>query len=136
MTKYCYKLAMILLMSAGFAVAQGSNMPKQNPSPNNPDAMPVQPSPAQPLPAQPQKDPAASADVQTKIQSALQADPLLSSVSVNVTDSSVTLSGTVATQAAKTSAGDIAKANAGNRKVTNSIKVNAGAGAEATPPKQ
>jgi len=133
MTKYCCKLATILLMSAGFAMAQG-NMPKQNPTPNNPDAMPVQPSPAQPLPAQPQKDPAATADVQTKIQSALQADPLMSSVSVSVTESAVTLSGTVATQAAKTSAGDIAKANAGNRKVTNNIKVNAGA--EATPPKQ
>ena len=133
MTKYCSKLAMILLMSAGFAMAQGAEMPKQNPA-SNPDAMPVQPSPAQPLPAQPQKDPAASADVQTKIQSALQADPLLSSVSVSVTDSSVTLSGTVATQAAKTSAGDIAKANAGTRKVTNNIKVNAGT--EALPPKQ
>lgn len=126
MTKYCSKLAMILLMSAGFTLAQEGNTPKQNPA-SNPDAMPVQPSPAQPLPAQPQKDPAATADVQTKIQSALQADPLLSSVSVNVTDTTVTLSGTVATPAAKTSAGDIAKANAGTRKVTNNIKVNAGA---------
>ncbi len=158
MIKHCHKFAMILLISAGFALAQGGTTPQQNPAPK-PDAVPAQPSPAaqqnpasnpDALPVQPAQNPTAkpdsmpvqsgqptkavatSADVQTKIQSALQADPTTASVTANVTDSTVGLSGTVATQAAKASAGEIAKANAGTRKVSNNIKVSA---AGSMPPK-
>ncbi len=121
MIKHCHKFAMILLISAGFALAQGGTTPQQNPAPK-PDAVPAQPSPAaqqnpasnpDALPVQPAQNPTAkpdsmpvqsgqptkavatSADVQTKIQSA-------------------------------------AKANAGTRKVSNNIKVSA---AGSMPPK-
>ena len=66
-----------------------------------------------------------SSDVQTKIQSALQQDQSLasSSVSVSVTDSKVTLSGSVASQADKDKAESIGQANAGSRQIENKIKV-------------
>ena len=117
MTKHCRKLAIILFMSAGLALAQ--------PTPG-----------VQSSPAQPQNRQERSLDVETRIQSALQQDPLLSHspVSVRVTDNTVELSGTVSTDVAKTAADIIARAEAGNRQISNLITVS-GSGST-TPPKK
>ena len=68
---------------------------------------------------------ATTSELQSKIQTAIQQDPSLSSsnINVNVTDSAVELRGTVASNAAKQSAEQIAKANAGDRKVKSHLKV-------------
>jgi osmotically-inducible protein OsmY len=119
MTKHSCKLVIILLMSASFVLAQAGAAP------------PVQSSPAQ-LPSGQGR----SVDVETRIQSALQQDPLLShfSVSARVTDTTVELSGTVSTEAAKTAADIIARADAGGRQVSNLITVS-GSGST-TPPQR
>ncbi len=117
MTKHYRKLAIILLIGAGLALAQLT--PR-----------------VQPSPSQPQNRQERSVDVETRIQSALQQDSLLSHspVSVRVTNTMVELSGTVSTDAAKTAADIIARAEAGNRQISNLITVS-GSGST-TPPKK
>jgi osmotically-inducible protein OsmY len=119
MSKHCCKLAVILLISAIFALAQTGTTPT-----------------VQSNRAHLQSGQGRSVDVETRIQSALQQDPLLShfSVSARVTDTTVELSGTVSTEAAKTAADIIARADAGNRQVSNLITVSGGG--STTPPKR
>jgi len=66
-----------------------------------------------------------SATLQTTIQDKLKSEPLLSSsnVNVNVTDSTIELSGTVSTGKEKQTAERIAQSYAGNRKVVDRITV-------------
>ena len=106
MRKHFCKLALIVTLGSGFALAQG--MPQQQP----PDKGAVS--------AQ-----GGGADVQGNIQSALQKDPSLanSSISVQVNGKYVDLSGTVPTKEAKDTAERIAKENAGEMKVRSSLKV-------------
>jgi len=92
--------------------------------PTNPDQKSGQQSPGSNLP-QSDASAASSVDLQTKLQGAIQQDPSLSSANVVVTvnDKSIELSGTAADEAQKRNAEQIAKANAGGRKVKNHIKV-------------
>jgi osmotically-inducible protein OsmY len=107
MRKQFYKLALIVTLGCGFALAQG--MPQQ----------------------QPQQDKSAvsaqtgNADVQGTIQAALQKDPSLanSAISIQVNGKFIELSGTVPTKEAKDTAERIAKENAGEMKVRSSLKV-------------
>ncbi|HWC19030.1 MAG TPA: BON domain-containing protein [Terriglobales bacterium] len=66
-------------------------------------------------------------DLQGKIQSAIQQDPSLSgtSISVSVTADGVELTGTAPSARAKKTAQDIAKTNAGGRRVINNVKLSA-----------
>jgi osmotically-inducible protein OsmY len=68
---------------------------------------------------------ASSTDVESTIQQAIQKDPSLSSsnIQVKATNKDVTLSGTVNSDDEKKTAEQIAKTNAGTRKVKNHIKV-------------
>jgi hypothetical protein len=77
------------------------------------------------LPASDQPAASDSATLQTTIQDKLKSEPLLSSstVNVNVTDSTIELSGTVATGKEKQTAERIAQSYAGNRKVVDRITV-------------
>jgi len=104
----------------------------QNPSTAAPSQSTADPSQKSADPNQksnlPQSDVnATTSDLQSKIQTAIQQDPSLSSsnINVNVTDRAVELRGTVASDAAKQSAEQIAKANAGDRKVKSHLKVSA-----------
>jgi len=162
--QHFHKLAMIVVLGSGFAVAQG--MPQQQPSspssstPSSTDQQ--QPSTA-PAPDQgktpdtlpntdqkkddqgaqklPQSDAAPAAaptgDVQGTIQSALQKDSTLSNANITVdvkNGKEVDLSGTVPNKDAKDTAERIAKENAGGLKIKNHIKV-ASATDNAAPPK-
>ncbi len=142
----------LLLLSAGMALAQAASpQNSQSTTPTTPPTMPEQQKPANDsgkiqdqnpstaAPSQSTTDPsqksnlpqsdvnATTSDLQSKIQTAIQQDPSLSSssINVNVTDRAVELRGTVASDAAKQSAEQIAKANAGDRKVKNHLKVSA-----------
>ena len=156
------KLALIVVLGSGFAVAQStpaspstapntapsstsqpSSMPDQQPSTapqstspaNAPEQLPNtdQKKSDQQTPDQnklPQSDaaPAAAAtgDVQSTIQSAIQKDPSLASANVTVdvkNGKSVELTGTVPSKDAKESAERIAKENSGGLKVKNHLKV-------------
>jgi hypothetical protein len=155
------KLALIVVLGSGFAVAQStpaspSTAPSTSPSSTSQPSTPVQqPStaPAQgtnpanapeTLPStdqkktdsqtpdqnkMPQSDAApvaASSDVQSTIQSAIQKDPTLSTASVNVVvnaGKSVDLTGTVPNKDAKDAAERIAKENAGGLKIKNHLKI-------------
>lgn len=66
-----------------------------------------------------------SAAVRNKIQAGFKTEPSLrdSSVNVDTTDESVNLSGDVSSQAAKNKALEIARANAGGRKVIDHLRV-------------
>jgi osmotically-inducible protein OsmY len=77
------------------------------------------------LPASDQPAASDSATLQTTIQDKLKSEPLLSSstVNVNVTDSTIELSGTVSTGKEKQTAERIAQSYAGNRKVVDRITV-------------
>jgi osmotically-inducible protein OsmY len=81
-----------------------------------------------------------STTLQSTIQEKLKNEPMLSSssVNVNVTDSTIELSGSVATGKEKTTAERIAQSYAGNRKVVDRITVtgngNASPTGQATPP--
>jgi hypothetical protein len=146
------KLALIVVLGSGFAVAQGTApVTPQSTSPTSPSAS--QPSSTDQTPATapstmpstdqkpadssklPQSDaapaaaPAATGDVQGNIQSAIQKDPSLanSNVTVNVNaGKSVELTGTVASKDAKDAAERIATENAGGLKVKNHLKVSGG----------
>ena len=143
----------LLVLGAGLALAQTTpqqnpsgapatqpTMPEQRtPSATPPDTTGQQPDQAKPAtPDQksgqkspganlPQSDTSAASavDVQTKLQSAIQQDSSLSSanISVSVDDKNIILSGTASNDAQKGNAEQIAKANAGGRKVKNHIKV-------------
>ena len=146
------KLALIVVLGSGFAIAQStpaspSTAPSTSPSstsqPSTPDQQPST-APAQQLPSTDEKKPdaqtpdqnkmpqsdaapaAASGDVQSTIQSAFQKDPTLSSANVNVVvtaGKSVELTGTVPNKDAKDSAERIAKENAGGLKIKNHLKI-------------
>jgi cytoskeletal protein RodZ len=157
--QHFHKLALIVVLGSGFAVAQSSpqqpaapqgsspSTPQTQPAPDQgktPDTLPNtdQQKPAQQKPddstKMPQSDaaPAASGDVQSNIQSAIQKDPTLATANVNVAVSgkTVELTGTVPNKDAKDSAERIAKENAGGMKVKSHLKV-ASAGSDTTPPK-
>jgi osmotically-inducible protein OsmY len=108
MRKHLYMLAMTLGLTAGLVLAQGA------------------PQTQQPAAAGQDKPGATNtASIQNEIQSAIQKDPSLagSNISVQVTDKSVELSGSVQTKDAKDSAEQIAKQHAGSLEVKNRIKV-------------
>ena len=113
MRKHFCKLALIVTLGSGFALAQG--MPQQQPPATTPQSSTA---PQSGMP---------SGDVQGNIQSALQKDPILASsnISVQVNGKTVELSGTVPTRDAKDTAERIAKENAGEMKVKSSLKVSA-----------
>lgn len=155
------KLAMIVVLGSGFAIAQSSpatpqgsssspSMPQSTQQPSTPSSTDQQPSTApdqsknpanapETLPNTDQKKddqgklpqsdaaPAAAAtgDVQSNIQSAIQKDPSLASsnVTVQVNGKHVELSGTVPSKDAKEAAAKIAAENSGGLKVKNHLKV-------------
>lgn len=156
------KLALIVVLGSGFAVAQStpsspstapstapsstsqpSSMPDQQ-QPSTTAPAPDQSKPAEQLPNTDQKKPdaqtpdqnklpqsdaapaAATGDVQSTIQSAIQKDPSLASANVTVdvkNGKSVDLTGTVPSKDAKDAAERIAKENSGGLKVKNHLKV-------------
>jgi len=75
----------------------------------------------------PQSDMGASATgaIQSKIQAGIKTEPMLadSSITVDTTDTSIDLSGTVTSKAAEDKALEIARANAGGRKVIDHLRV-------------
>jgi len=71
----------------------------------------------------PQSDMSGSSDLQSKIQSAFQQNPNLSSVSVNATDKGIELTGTANSSKDRKEAVRIAKENAGGKKVIDHIQV-------------
>jgi cytoskeletal protein RodZ len=155
------KLALIVVLGSGFAVAQ--SMPQQQPpspstAPSSTQSQPASPDQQQPsttapdqsknpeqLPNTDQKKPdaqtpdqnklpqsdaapaaAATGDVQSTIQAAIQKDPSLASANVTVdvkNGKSVELSGTVPSKDAKEAAERIAKENSGGLKVKSHLKV-------------
>ena len=162
MKQHLNKLALIVVLGSGFAVAQ--NMPQQQPtSPQTSPSSTQQPStvpdqgknPAnapETLPStdqkkddstqkMPQSDAApaaANGDVQGTIQSAIQKDPSLANSNVTVdvkSGKSVDLTGTVPTKDAKDAAERIAKENSGGLKVKNHLKVAASSDTTSDKPK-
>lgn len=162
MKQHLNKLALIVVLGSGFAVAQ--SMPQQQPtspstSPSSTQSQPASPDQQQPSTAPdqgknpanapeqlpntdqkkpdaqtpdqnklPQSDaaPAATGDVQSAIQSAIQKDPSLASANVTVevkNGKAVELNGTVPSKDAKEAAERIAKENSGGLKVKNHLKV-------------
>jgi BON domain-containing protein len=158
------KLALIVALGSGFAIAQStpaspstapstapsstsqpSSMPDQQPSTTAPDQSKNPANSPEQLPNTDQKKPdtqtpdqnkmpqsdaapaaAASGDVQSTIQSAIQKDPSLASANVTVdvkNGKSVELTGTVPSKDAKDAAERIAKENSGGLKVKNHLKV-------------
>lgn len=158
------KLALIVALGSGFAIAQStpaspstapstapsstsqpSSMPDQQPSTTAPDQGKNPANAPEQLPSTDQKKtdqqtpdqnklpqsdaaPAAAAtgDVQSTIQSAIQKDPSLASANVTVdvkNGKSVDLTGTVPSKDAKEAAERIAKENSGGLKVKNHLKV-------------
>jgi cytoskeletal protein RodZ len=153
------KLALIVVLGSGFAVAQSMPQQPASPStaPSSTQSQPASPDQQQPsttapdqsktpeqLPNTDQKKPdaqtpdqnklpqsdaapaAATGDVQSTIQSAIQKDPSLASANVTVdvkNGKSVELSGTVPSKDAKDAAERIAKENSGGLKVKNHLKV-------------
>ena len=156
------KLALIVVLGSGFAVAQ--SMPQQPASPStaptSTQSQPASPDEQQPSTAPdqgknpanapeqlpntdqkksdqqtpdqnklPQSDAApaaATGDVQSTIQSAIQKDPSLASANVTVdvkNGKAVELNGTVPSKDAKDAAERIAKENSGGLKVKNHLKV-------------
>ncbi len=133
-----YQLMLVLLLGSAIAFAQApaqstpdqSSTPDRSstpgsqasPSPSSPDATPTAQSPSTGDASQANPN-MSSSDVKSGIQSALQQDASLSGVSVSVTDSAITLSGSTNSQADKDKAQKIASANAGTRQVVNNVKV-------------
>ena len=130
--------------TAPSSTSQPSSMPDQQPSTTAPDQSKPANSPEQ-LPNTDQKKPdtqtpdqnkmpqsdaapaaAATGDVQSTIQSAIQKDPSLASANVTVdvkNGKAVELTGTVPSKDAKDAAERIAKENSGGLKVKNHLKV-------------
>jgi osmotically-inducible protein OsmY len=118
MKKQLYKLALVVTLGSGFALAQG--MPQQQPQQDKSAVSATQ-----------------GGDVQGNIQTALQKDPSLanSTISVQVNGKTVELSGTVPTKEAKDAAERIAKENAGEMKVRSSLRVSAKGPGGDNPPR-
>ena|SRR5215472_1746761 len=118
MRKYVFHLALVAALGVGYACAQA--MPQQR----DPSGAPQQPSTSQPT----AQAPAATGDVQSDIQSALQKDPSLSSANINVqvSGNNVELTGTAPSKDAKDKAEQIAKSHSGGMTVKNHIKVAGG----------
>ena len=74
---------------------------------------------------------ATSADLQSRIQSALQKEPEVgnANINVNVTDTTIELTGTVPSKSAERAAKRVAQANANGRKVVNHLQIGAGTSA-------
>ncbi|HEY1527584.1 MAG TPA: BON domain-containing protein [Candidatus Angelobacter sp.] len=124
MRKHLCNLALILTLMLGssFAFAQ---YPTQNP-PAVPQTQ--QPPTTDQSTADQTKATSNSGDVQKDIQTALQKDQSLNtdSISVQKTDTSIELTGTVPTQAAKDRAEQIARENSGGLSIKNNITVQSG----------
>ena len=163
MRQHLNKLALIVVLGSGFAVAQ--SMPQQQPtSPQTSPSSTQQPSTApdqsktpanapETLPStdqkkddstqkMPQSDAAPAAattgDVQSTIQSAIQKDPSLANSNITVdvkSGKSVDLTGTVPTKEAKEAAERIAKENSGGLKVKNHLKIAASSDTMSDKPK-
>ncbi len=161
MRKHFLRLALIVALATGFALAQTAQSPSTT-APTTPPTFPqdqTSDKPSQPpdqnapagkgIPEQrkqvpdhdssqkqlPQSDvTGANSDLQSKIQSAIQQDPSLknSSVAVNVTDSAVELSGSVNSAADKRTARSIAESYAGSRQIKDRIHVS-GQGSSYSP---
>ena len=115
--------AMLALLILSFTLGRAAG--QQNPpaqDQQNPAAAGQQ---GQPPHVDAEPNPAAR-QVEKNIKDALSQDPHMaySRVRVQATDSEIILSGTVLTADAKDQAEQIAKQNAGGKKVTNRIKVN------------
>ena len=156
MRQHFNKLALILVLGSGFALAQSSpqqpatppSQPTDQQQPSTapatdqnktPDTMPSTDQKKDDSTKMPQSDAApaaASGDVQGNIQSAIQKDPTLSTanVTVAVSGKTVELTGTVPNKDAKDTAERIAKENAGGMKVKSHLKI-ASAGSDTAPPK-
>lgn len=126
--------------SSGSQTSPSSSGSQTSPSSTQPDQTQTQPSATQPSTPDKDKDKdaqqgskmpqgetsaASSTDLESTIQQAIQKDPSLanSNVQVKVTNKEVDLSGTVNSDDEKKTAEQIAKSNAGTRKVKNHIKV-------------
>jgi osmotically-inducible protein OsmY len=142
MTNYVTKLALLVALGAGVALAQAyPQQQEQKPSePTAPQTQEKQPAPEQTQPQEQEKMPQAetapsTTDVQSNIQAALQKEPTLanSNIQVNVTNKAVELSGTVSSAEEKKTAEQIAKSNAAGRKVKSHLKVSSAA--PGAPPK-
>jgi BON domain len=146
--QHLHKFAWIVVLGSGFALAQTSPQQPATPQGSSPQTQPSdqqQPStaPSQSKPdtlpntdqkkddstqKMPQSDaaPAATGDVQSNIQSAIQKDPSLASANITVdvkNGKSVELTGSVPSKDAKDTAERIAKENSGGLKVKNHLKV-------------
>jgi osmotically-inducible protein OsmY len=139
MTNYLTKLALLVTLGAGVALAQAYPQ-QQEQKPSEPTAPQTQQQPApeqtQPQEKMPQGEAAPSTtDVQSNIQAAIQKEPSLASsnIQVNVTNKEVELSGTVSSAEEKKTAEQIAKSNAAGRKVKSHLKVSSAA--PGAPPK-
>jgi hyperosmotically inducible periplasmic protein len=126
MKRSVFLVATVMVVFAAFAIAQ---YPSSQPSSDQSQS--AQPSQA----SGSQSSSGGSSDVQTKIQKAFQQDPSLasSSVSANVTDDKIQLTGSVSSSADKDKAEQIAQQNAGGRKVDNKIEVGS-SGTSSQPP--
>lgn len=168
MRQHLHKLALIVVLGSGFALAQSTPQQPATPqgtSPSTPQTQPSNPDQQQPstapdqgknpanapetLPSTDQKKPddtqkmpqsdaapAATGDVQSNIQSAIQKDPTLATANVTVevkNGKSVELTGSVPNKDAKDTAERIAKENSGGLKVKNHLKV--ASASESTPDK-
>lgn len=133
MTQYLTKLALLVTLAAGVALAQAYPQ-QQQPSgtqPTAPQTQQTQPTAPSEKPQEPSKVPqsdqpaASSTDVESSIQQAIKNDPSLagSNIQVKVTNKEVDLTGTVNSDQEKQTAEQLAKTNAGPRKVKNHLKV-------------
>ena len=120
-----FLIAGLLALASSFALAQ--NTPQQNdPQQSTMPQTQQQPSTAD----QDRSATASTGDAQSDIQAALQKDPTLASSNINVQVSGTTveLSGTAPSEQAKEDAEQITKAHSGGMTVKNHLKV-------AAPPK-
>jgi osmotically-inducible protein OsmY len=125
MTRYLYSLALVVVLSGGWALAQNMpshRQPQQYPPP--PSTMP-QTQQQPPTSDQSKTSTANTVDMQKEIQDALRKDPTLTTANINVavTDKNVELSGTVPSKDAKSTAEQIAKAHSGGLAVKNHLKI-------------
>lgn len=124
MTRYLYSLALVVVLSGGWALAQ--NMPSHRQQQQYPPPSTMPQTQQQPQTSDQSKASAANtADMQKEIQDALRKDPTLTTANINVavTDKNVELTGTVPSKDAKSTAEQIAKAHSGGLGVKNHLKI-------------
>ncbi len=140
MNRTLFSLLAVLALATGLAIAQ--EQPPQS-QPGQAQPAPTQPAPQTQQPPEPQQQPPAhqgqtgmtSQQLQAAFQSALQKNPDLSNVKVNVTDDKIELSGTVPSQADKDKVRRTAEANADGRKIVDDdLKVSGGEKPASPPP--